>query len=113
MVPSMDLPITASPVDATMDARRAAASSASRREARLGHLLADHVFTPVPEHGLCRRVELGDATRRVHGHDRVEGGFHDRALACLAVPERILGLLALGELADLAPDRPHHGHQVL
>jgi hypothetical protein len=78
----------------------------------VGDVAADDVLAPVPERPLGRRIELDDPPLGVHADDAVERGLDDGALARLALAERLLGVLPLEELGDLARDRGHHAEQL-
>ena len=89
-------------------ARRRARGRAARRIARLSlgrvgdHALrAEHLLARVAAHRLVGRVDVDDAEVGVAQHQRVGGGVEDRAVLLLARAQRLVGELALG---DVAPD---------
>ena len=68
------------------------------------HLLPDHVLAPVAEHLLRGGVELEHASLAVDRDHRVERRLEDRRLEGLALSDRLLGLLELDVLAELAAE---------
>ncbi len=60
---------------------------------------SDHRVARVAAHRLVRRVDVDDAEVGVAQHERVRRGVEDRAVLFLAVEQRLLGALALGDVA--------------
>ena len=66
---------------------------------------ADNLCAGVPEGLLGGRVELGDPSVAIHREDTVEGGFENRTLSRFALPQRLFGFPALGDIPHYADKR--------
>jgi hypothetical protein len=75
-----------------------------RRYEELRHPAAEDVGPPVPERSLRRRVELGDPSPRVDGHDGVQRGIDHGRLPHLRLANELARARVLEELPDLVAD---------
>jgi hypothetical protein len=70
----------------------------ARRDDALDHRCADRLGARLAEHRLGRRIELDDAPVTINGDDGIERRIDDRPKRLLALPQRELSRLVLGDV---------------
>src|SRR2546426_778306 len=89
----------------------AMALAQGRGDNHLGHFLAENLLPPITKNPFGRRIEFGDATLLIDGHNTIRGGFQDRSFPRFALLQRSLCPLPFQELSDLTSDAAEHFQQ--